>query len=58
MDSFPDINSIHEIEVLESLREQLASKAHEAELTWSARMAIYDAIQAIVNRITQIEGVV
>jgi hypothetical protein len=50
-----DLNTITDISVLEALRAHLANQAHSAELTWKARIVIYEKIQAIANRSVLLE---
>ncbi|MGG1663616.1 hypothetical protein [Brevibacillus sp. NRS-1366] len=50
-----ELDSISDINVLETMREGLATRSHTAELTWQERNIIYEKIQAIVCRIMQLE---
>ena len=49
------LDSITNTNILETMREGLASRAHSSDLTWHDRNFIYAQIQAIVNRMMQLE---
>ncbi|GIO05120.1 hypothetical protein J31TS6_11480 [Brevibacillus reuszeri] len=49
------LDSITDIIVLESMREELASNAHSIDVTWHERNFIYEKIQAIVCRLMNLE---
>lgn len=49
------IDFITEVSELEAIREELASQAYAAELTWQDRNFIYEKIQAIVCRLMQLD---
>lgn len=50
-----ELDSITEITVLETMREELTKHADFTALTWQTRNLIYEKIQAIVCRIMQLE---
>ncbi|WP_164684916.1 hypothetical protein [Brevibacillus reuszeri] len=51
------LDSITDIIVLESMREELASNAHSIDVTWHERNFIYEKIQAIVCRLMNLERI-
>ncbi|WP_167569129.1 hypothetical protein [Brevibacillus migulae] len=52
---FAKVFSITDLNTLEMLREEMVRKASEPNITWEARMAIYNNIQIVVERILQLE---
>ncbi|WP_161827311.1 hypothetical protein [Brevibacillus choshinensis] len=49
------LDLITDISVLETMREELATKAYTAELTWQDRIFINEKIQVIVCRLMNLE---
>lgn len=51
------LDSITDIIVLESMRQDLASNAHSIDVNWHERNFIYEKIQAIVGRLMNLERI-
>ncbi|MBY0053002.1 hypothetical protein H7K32_15230 [Brevibacillus agri] len=52
---FTKVFSMTDLGALELLRDELARKAASQDITWETRMAIYNNIQIIIERIMQLE---